>query len=155
MSAGTAGPSGSAREPYEGERSVGQLFAAATADLSALVHDEIALAKSELRQDVKRGLTGSVSGVVAGVFFLASLPMLSFAAAYGLKWLGLPLGWSFLIVFGVYVVLGAILALLAVRFFKKVEPPRRTIEGAQATAEVLKNARPRPATPAERAALER
>lgn len=88
MSAGTAGPTGSSRAPYEGERSVGQLFAAATADLSSLVHDEIALAKAEIRADVKRGVAGSVSGVVAGVIALASIPMFSFAAAYLLRYWG-------------------------------------------------------------------
>ncbi|WP_329565427.1 phage holin family protein [Kitasatospora sp. NBC_01266] len=155
MSAGTAGPSGSSRVPYEGERSVGQLFAAATADLSALVHDEIALAKAEIRQDVKRGVAGSVSVVVAGVIALASIPMFSFAAAYLLKYWGLPLSASFAVVGGAYVLLAAVLGLLAWRSFKKIEPPHRTIEGAQATAEVLKNARPRPATAEELAALER
>jgi hypothetical protein len=34
------------------ERTLGQLVASATAEMSALVHDEIALAKAELRQDV-------------------------------------------------------------------------------------------------------
>ncbi|MCX4748109.1 phage holin family protein [Kitasatospora sp. NBC_01287] len=155
MSAGTAGPSSSSRAPYEGERSVGQLFAAATADLSALVHDEIALAKAEIRQDVKRGLKGSVSGVVGGVVGLASIPMFSFALAYLLKFWGLPLGLAFLVVGLAYVVVAVILAVVALRFLKKVGPPHRAIEGAQATAEVLKNARPRPATAEELAALER
>ncbi|WP_327067691.1 phage holin family protein [Kitasatospora sp. NBC_01250] len=155
MSAGTAGPSGSSRPPYEGERSVGQLFAAATADLSSLVHDEIALAKAEIRADVKRGVAGSVSVIVAGVVALASIPMFSFAAAYLLRYWGVPLGGAFAVVGFAYVLVAAILGLLAWRSFKKIEPPRRTIEGAQATADVLKNARPRPATPEERAALER
>jgi hypothetical protein len=149
MPSGTADPSSNGRVPYEGERSVGQLFAAATADLSSLVHDEIALAKAEIRQDVKRGVSGGVSLAVAGVVALAAIPMLSFAAAYGLHALGLTLGWSFLIVGGAYLVLAAVLGLLALRSFKKIEKPRRTIEGAQATADVLKNARPRPATKEE------
>ncbi|MER5862102.1 phage holin family protein [Kitasatospora sp. NPDC002040] len=149
MPAGTADPTSDARAPYEGERSVGQLFAAATADLSALVHDEIALAKAEIRQDVKRGVSGGVSLAVAGVVALASVPMLSFAAAYGLQALGLTLGWSFLIVAGAYLLLAALLGLLALRSFKKIEKPHRTIEGAQKTADVLKNARPRPATQEE------
>ncbi|MEV6207450.1 phage holin family protein [Kitasatospora sp. NPDC051914] len=144
MSAGTAG-----RAPYEGERSIGELFAAATTDLSALVHDEIALAKAEIRADVKRGVAGGASFSVAGVVALASVPMLSFAAAYGLQALGLTLGWSFLIVGGAYLLLAGLLGLLAMRSFKKIEKPHRTIEGAQATAEVLKNARPRPATKEE------
>ncbi|MFC9325071.1 phage holin family protein [Kitasatospora sp. NPDC057015] len=149
MPAGAADPSINGRAPYEGERSVGELFAAATADLSALVHDEIALAKAEIRQDVKRGVSGGVSLGVAGVVALAAVPMLSAAAALGLHALGITLGWSFLIVAGAYLVLAAVLGLLALRSFKKIEPPRRTIEGAQATAEVLKNARPRPATKEE------
>lgn len=149
MPAGVADPSSNGRAPYEGERSVGQLFAAATADLSALVHDEIALAKAEIRQDVKQGIAGGVSVSVAGVVALAAIPMLSFAAAYGLRALGLTLGWSFLVVGGAYLGLAGLLGLLALRSFKRIEKPRRTIAGAQATADVLRNARPRPATKAE------
>ncbi|WBP88066.1 phage holin family protein [Kitasatospora cathayae] len=149
MPAGAADPSSNGRAPYEGERSVGQLFAAATADLSALVHDEIALAKAEIRKDVKRGLTGGVSIGVAAVVFLFSIPMLSAAVAFGIHALGLSLGWSFLIVAAAYWVLGVLLFVVARRAFKKIEPPHRAIEGAQKTAEVLKNARPRPATQEE------
>jgi len=140
----------------DGERSLGQLFSAATADLSSLVHDEIALAKAEIRQDVKRGVAGGTSLAVAGVVGLAAIPMLSFAFAYGIHALGITLGWSFLIVGGFYVLLAVILGLLAWRSFKKVEKPQRTIEGAKATADVLKKARPRPALPSEKhPALER
>ncbi|MER6397556.1 MULTISPECIES: phage holin family protein [unclassified Kitasatospora] len=149
MPAGAADPSSNGRAPYEGERSVGQLFAAATTDLSALVHDEIALAKAELRADVKRGVSGGVSLTVAGVVALAAVPMLSAAAAYGIHALGLSLGWSFLIVAGAYLLLALLLGLLALRSFKRIEKPHRTIEGAQKTADVLKNARPRPATQEE------
>jgi hypothetical protein len=149
MPTGAADPSSNGRAPYEGERSVGQLFAAATADLSTLVHDEIALAKAEIRQDVKRGVSGGVSGIVAGVVLLAAIPVGSIAAALGVHALGITLGWSFAIITGAYVLLAIILGLLAWRSFKKIEPPRRTIEGAQATADVLKNARPRPATKEE------
>lgn len=136
----------------DGERSLGQLFSAATADLSSLVHDEIALAKAEIRQDVKRGVAGGASLTVAGVVALASIPVLSFAAAYGIHALGITLGWSFLIVGGAYLVLAAILGLVSLRSFKKVEKPQRTIEGARATADVLRKARPRPATAAEKGA---
>jgi hypothetical protein len=155
MSAGTAGPSGSSRAPYEGERSVGQLFAAATADLSSLVHDEIALAKAEIRRDVMRGVRGGVSGIIAGVLGLASVPMFSFFLAYVLHTFAhLSLWLSFLLVGVAFVVFALLLAGLAYRSFKKIEKPHRTIEGAQATAEVLRNAKPRPATAEELARLE-
>ncbi|GAA2739122.1 MULTISPECIES: phage holin family protein [Kitasatospora] len=149
MAAGAADPSGNQRTPLEGERSFGQLFAAVTADLSALVHDEIALAKAEIRTEVKRGVGAGVSVTVAGVVALAAIPMLSFAAAYGLRALGLTLGWSFLIVGGVYLLVAITLGLLALRSVKKIQKPERAIAGAQATADVLKNARPRPATKEE------
>ncbi|GLF96005.1 phage holin family protein [Streptomyces yaizuensis] len=129
------------------ERSLGQLVASATAEMSALVHDEIALAKAELRQDVKRGVTGSLAIGIAGVFLLFSLPVFSFAAAYGIHHLGLGLAWSFLIVGGAYVVLAALLALLAISKFKKVKPPERSIASAKETAAVLQNVKPHPRTP--------
>ncbi|ORT59231.1 phage holin family protein [Streptomyces sp. CB03238] len=126
------------------ERSLGQLVASATAEMSALVHDEIALAKAELRQDVKRGVMGGAAISVAGVFALFSLPVLSFAAAYGIHNLGLGLAWSFLIVGGAYLLLAGLLAVLAVSKFKKVKPPERSIASAKQTAAVLGNAKPHP-----------
>ena len=84
------------------------------------MHDEIALAKAEIRQDVKRGRScGGGAATVAGVLLLFSLPVLSFAAAYGIHNLGLGLAWSFLIVGGAYIVLALILLLLALRKFKQ------------------------------------
>jgi hypothetical protein len=146
MSAGAAGPSvnGSAAARND-ERSLGQLVSAATADLSSLVHDEIALAKAEIRADVKRSVAGGVSIAVAGVVALAALPMLSAAAALGIHALGITLGWSFLIVGGAYLALAVVLGLLALRAFKKVEKPQRAIEGAKATANVLRRVKPHPA----------
>ncbi|MCM2391180.1 phage holin family protein [Streptomyces albipurpureus] len=131
------------------ERSLGQLVASATAELSALVHDEIALAKAELRQDVKRGVTGGVALAVAGVFVLFSLPVLSFAAAYGIHNLGLGLAWSFLIVGVAFLLLAGLLALLAIGKFKKVKPPEKSIASAKETAAVLQSVKPHTRTPQE------
>lgn len=125
-------------------RSLGQLVAKATADLSALVHDEIALAKAEIRRDVKRGVAGSGAAVVAGVLLLFSLPVLSFAAAYGIHHLGLGLAWSFLIVGGAYILLALIFLLFAVRKFKRIKPPEKSIASAKQTAAVLKSTKPHP-----------
>ncbi|MFD6419291.1 phage holin family protein, partial [Streptomyces sp. NPDC060194] len=119
-------------------------------ELSALVHDEIALAKAELRQDVKRGVTGGAVIAVAGVLALFSVPVFSMAAAYGIHNLGLGLAWSFLIVGGAFVLLAAVLALFAVSKFKKVKPPERTIASSKKTAAVLQNAKPHPRTVLDR-----
>ncbi|MER6387514.1 phage holin family protein [Streptomyces sp. NPDC059382] len=137
MSAVDQGPQGA-------ERTLGQLVASATAEMSALVHDEIALAKAELRQDVKRAGVGGAAISIAGVFALFSLPVLSFAAAYGIHNLGLGLAWSFLIVGVAFLLLAGLLALLAVSKFKKVKPPEKSIASVKQTAAVVATVKPHP-----------
>ncbi|MEU7010676.1 phage holin family protein [Streptomyces sp. NPDC046332] len=147
-------------DPVNGaERSLGQLVASATAEMSALVHDEIALAKAEIRQDVKRGAIGGAAGTAAATVLLFSLPMLSFALAYGINtWTGghngeggWNLAWCFLLSFAANVLLAGLLGLLAYAKFKKVKPPERSINSAKQTAAILQNAKPHPRP--ERAAL--
>ncbi|MFG2226106.1 phage holin family protein [Streptomyces sp. NPDC048644] len=137
------------------DRSLGQLVAAATAEMSALVHDEIALAKAELRQDAKRAGIGGSAFVVAGVLALFALPVLSFAAAYGIHNLGLGLAWSFLIVGGAFLVVATLLILIALAKVKKIKKPEKSIASAKQTAAVLQKAKPHPRTaPAEHPVLE-
>ncbi|MEV8530700.1 phage holin family protein [Streptomyces sp. NPDC051211] len=126
------------------ERTLGQLVASATAEMSALVHDEIALAKAEIRQDVKRATIGGTALGVAGVLALFSLPVLSFAAAYGIHNLGLGLAWSFLIVGVAFLLIATLLGLLAVAKFKKVKPPEKTISSVKQTAAVVGTVKPHP-----------
>ncbi|OEJ32597.1 phage holin family protein [Streptomyces subrutilus] len=126
------------------ERTLGQLVASATAEMSALVHDEIALAKVEIKQDVKRAGIGSGAAIVAGVLLLFSLPVLSFAAAYGIHNLGLGLAWSFLIVGGAFWLLAGLIGLLAMAKFKKVKPPVKTIESVKQTAALVGTVKPHP-----------
>ncbi|MFJ5709892.1 MULTISPECIES: phage holin family protein [unclassified Streptomyces] len=140
-------------DPFDGtERSLGQLVASATAEMSALVHDEIALAKAELRQDVKRGAIGSGAAIAAAVVLLFSLPMLSFALAYAINtWTGGHNGhggwnlvWCFLLSFAFNVIVAGLLGLVAVSKFKKVKPPERSIASAKQTAAVMQNVKPHP-----------
>ncbi|MEU6944318.1 phage holin family protein [Streptomyces sp. NPDC046316] len=147
-------------DPVNGaERSLGQLVASATAEMSALVHDEIALAKAEIRQDVKRGAVGGAAGTAAATVLLFSLPMLSFALAYGINtWTGghngeggWNLAWCFLLSFAANVLLAGLLGLLAYAKFKKVKPPEKSINSAKQTAAILQNVKPHPRP--ERAAL--
>jgi hypothetical protein len=125
-------------------RSLGKLFSSATAEMSALVHEEIALAKAEVREDVKRA--GAGSGAIAGavVLVLFSLPVLSFAAAYGIHNLGLGLAWSFLIVGVAFLLLAGLLGLLARAKFRNIKKPERTIASAKQTAAVLQGVKPHP-----------
>jgi hypothetical protein len=139
-------PGNSAANAVGADRSLGQLVASATAEMSALVHDEIALAKAELRQDVKRGAVGGAAMSIAGVIALFALPVLSFAAAYGIHNLGPGLALSFLYVGLGYLLLAGLLALLAVKKLKKVKPPEKSIASAKKTAALLQNVKPHPRT---------
>ncbi|MFE7766374.1 phage holin family protein [Streptomyces sp. NPDC057438] len=141
--------------PVGAERSVGQLFASATAEMSALVHDEIALAKAQLRQDVKRGVIGGGAFTAAGAVLLFSLPMLSFALAYGIRtWSEWNLAICFLLSFAANVVIAVVLTLIGVVFSKKAKKgqgPQKVAASMKETAGVLQNAKPHPrrAAPAD------
>ncbi|MFE1378802.1 phage holin family protein [Streptomyces sp. NPDC058740] len=133
-------------DPFNGaERSLGQLVASATAEMSALVHDEIALAKAEIRQDVKRGAMGSAAGLAAAVVLLFSLPMLSFAFAYGIQaWSDWHISVCFLLSFAANVLLAVLLGLVAYAKFRKVKPPEKSIASAKQTAAIMQNVKPHP-----------
>lgn len=135
----TAGPAPSpttadarALTPAETEEpTIGRLVADASRDISSLIQNEIALAKSELRVSVKNGGVGA--GLFGAAAFLALLAvvMLSIAFAYFLTMAGLHPAWAFLIVFGAYVLVAALLVLLGIRKVKKVKAPERAIHQAQ------------------------
>ncbi|GHH39395.1 phage holin family protein [Streptomyces candidus] len=130
------------------ERSLGQLVAAATTEMSALVHDEIALAKIQLRQDVKRGAVGGGAFGAAGVVLIFSLPMLSFALAYGIHaWTDWHLSVCFVLSFVANLLVAGLLALIGVVFAKKAKQgkgPQKVAASAKETAAVLGNAKPHP-----------
>ena len=129
-------PSGDVPSPED--PTIGRLVADATRDLSSLLHNEIALAKSELKVSVKNGGTGA--GLFAGAAFLVLLAvvMLSIAFAYFLTMTGLHPAWCFLIVFGAYVLIAALLAWIGVRKVKRVRAPERAIHQAQEAKSLLK-----------------
>ncbi|MEU0738652.1 phage holin family protein [Streptomyces sp. NPDC006134] len=134
--------------PVGTERSIGQLFASATTELSALVHDEIALAKAQLKQDVKRGATSGGAFTLAGVLLVFSLPMLNFALAYGIRtWSHWNLAICFLLSFAANVLVAVVLALIGVVFAKKAKKgrgPQKVAASVKQTAGVLQKAKPHP-----------
>lgn len=131
-------PSGSTVAVSPDDPTIGRLVADATRDISSLVHNEIALAKSELKVSVKAGGTGA--GLFAGAAFigLLAIVMLSIAFAYLLHLTGLDLAWCYLIVFVVYVLIAALLGYLGLRKVKQVRAPERAIHQAQETKNILR-----------------
>ncbi len=112
------------------DKSLGELVATATQDLSLLVHQEIALAKAEIKRDVTAA--GKGAGMFGGAGFtgLFALLFLSVALAFAL---GRPttLGVGFLLVGVLYALAAAVLALSGKKQLAKVGPPEKTIESVK------------------------
>ncbi|GAB3675701.1 phage holin family protein [Angustibacter aerolatus] len=126
----------------EPERTLGQLVADASRDLSSIIRSEVALAKAEVTADVKAAGTGAAMFAVAGVLAFLALVLLLIAAAYGLVAAGLSPWLAFLIVAVVLLVIGAVAALLGKSRISKVGPPERTVRTTKETVDTLKQAKP-------------
>ncbi|NNG38035.1 phage holin family protein [Flexivirga sp. ID2601S] len=121
------------------ERTLGQLVADASTDLQAIVKDEIALAKVEIKADVSKGGKGAGLLAAAGLLALYMLGFLLLTLAWGLHAAGLSIWLGMLITAGVLLVIVLILALLGISALKKIKgKPERTIAGAQQTVAALK-----------------
>lgn len=127
--------------PRRADETLGALFADASRDLSTLVHGEIALAKAELRVDVRNGVKGGAMFGAAGFLAVLALFLLLVAAAEGLVALGLPRSLGYLVVAGVLLVAAVVLALVGKKAVSKVRPPERTIRTSKQTAAFLKSPR--------------
>lgn len=128
-----------AHQVPSGEPTIGRLVSDASRDISTLINKEIQLAKSELRLSAKAGGVGIGLFAAAGFFGVMALIMLSIAIAYLIHWngRGLDLHWAYLIVFGGYLLIAAILALVGLKKVKQVKAPERAIEQAQETKRAL------------------
>lgn len=133
---------GSMTAPPAAERTVGQLVADTTREMSDLLRYEVALAKAELAEDAKQAGLGA--GMFGGAGFLGAVAfvLLCVAAAFGLnEGAGWPLWLSFLVVAVVVIVVAAVLALLGRQRVSKVGPPQRTIETSKQTVAAVKGRR--------------
>jgi hypothetical protein len=128
--------------PVGTERTLGQLVAEASRDLSTILRAEVALAKAELRSDVKAGATGVALFVVAGVLAFLALILLLIAAAFGLVAAGLDAWLAFLIVAGVLLLVTLVLALVGKARLSRIKPPERTTRTSKETVARLKAIRP-------------
>jgi hypothetical protein len=124
------------------ERTVGQLVAEATRDISEIVRAEVALAKAELAASAKNGaLAGGLFGAAGYLGLLASI-LLTIAAAYGISALGLAPGWAFLIVAVVLLVIAGLLAVIGKSRISRVGPPQRAIASTKQTIAAVKPGAP-------------
>lgn len=119
---------------------IGRLVSDATRDISSLINKEIQLAKSELQISLKNGGTGVGLFAGAAFFVLMGLVMFSMGLAYLIHWNGdgLALQWAFLVVFGLYLLVAALLGYIGLRKVKKVRGPEKAIAQAQEAKQILK-----------------
>jgi hypothetical protein len=111
------------------ERSVGELVSEISSDLSMLFRQEVALAKTELRQEARAG--GKAAGMGAGAAFAGWMlgTFASLALMFALAGIdALNFAWGAVIVAVLWAVVGAVLAARAKKLAKQVGPPHETID---------------------------
>jgi uncharacterized membrane protein YqjE len=120
--------SGLQTEPAQPDKSLGELVAEMTGEVSALMRKEVELAKVEIKEEVGRaGKAGGMlgAGAVAGYFALLFVSL-------ALAWLldqAMPIALAFFIVGVLYGIAAAILIPRGREQMKRVDPvPHRTVE---------------------------
>lgn len=131
QSAGTSNARVRPTTPLD-QRSIGDLFATLSRDLSLLVHQEIELAKVGLLRSLAKVGAGAGALAVAGVALLLSMPLFAIAIAFGFHALGLTLGWSFLVVAGAFVLFAMIVAGVGVLLLRKVKTAKQAVDSVKA-----------------------
>ena len=126
------------RVPANDDPTIGKLVGDVSNDVSSLIRSEIELAKTELKFSAKAGGVGIGLFAAAAFLLVLAVIMLSVAFAYFIHFTGLDLAWCFLIVFGFYALVAAVLGLFGYRSVRKVRGPEASIEQIKETKAVLK-----------------
>ena len=118
--------------------SFGELISELATNSSALVRDEIELAKQEMREKLNSFRAGVVTLAISGVVLLVGTLTLIAAAVIGLGHLIGP-GWAALVIGGVLALVGGIAAMVGLGQLRRTSlKPEQTIETLQEDKEWLK-----------------
>lgn len=130
----------SAGEVSEQRPTIVDLVRSAAEDGASIVRGEIELAKAEARENAQRA--GKGAGMFGGAAFLGLTAwfLLTFAAAFGLVALGLPIWAGMLIVAVVYLLVAGILGFLGKRELDRIKGLEKTQASLQATVDQAKAA---------------
>ncbi len=116
-----------ANRPEANERPLGELFADLTDDLALLIRQEVALAKSEIGEEISKALGGAGSILYGGFIAIAGVFVL-YAALILLLALVVPTWASALIIGGVFFLIGLILTIRGWADLKRMDlTPHRTV----------------------------
>ena len=126
--------------PSDDEPTIGRLVTDAQRDISTLISKEIQLVKSELKVSAKAGGIGVGLFAAAAFIIVLAIIMLSVSFAYFINWNGegLALQWAFLIVFGFYLLLAALMVFIGVRKVKQVRAPEAAIRQGKEIPKALR-----------------
>ena len=122
-----------------GGEAVGELFSQLGHQVGELVGKEMQLARSELREELAKGVKATASLSGAAVVGLVALVFLSSAAAWGLAEVMAP-GWAFFVVGAAQVAVAGVLLLTGRRQVATIDPvPHQTVETLKEDARWAKN----------------
>ena len=131
-------------QPQSGEKELGEIVADVSSKASLLVKEEIELAKAEVSQKVKRLGIGAGLIAVSGAFLFFFLIFFLHMLALGIAdWFSFKVWVGYGIVCVLLLVFAGLLALIALRSFKKGSPPvpQMAIEEAKKTRAAIEEAR--------------
>jgi hypothetical protein len=124
--------------PDPAQASVGELVSQLSEDASRLVRQEVALARTELRQEATVAGKGAGLLAAAGMVGMVVLILLSLAAGRALSEV-MDLAWAYLIVAVVWAVVAAVLASAGRGLLQKSNPkPERTMATVREIPDTLK-----------------
>jgi len=120
------------------QRSVGELISNVTSDLSALMRQELDLAKAEIKEEVAK--TGKAAGMFGGAGFAGYMVALFLSIAL---WWGLANvmdeAWAALIVAALWGIAAAVLFVTGRKQMREVHPtPERTVSTLKEVPDALK-----------------
>lgn len=121
----------------ESSSTLGSMIESIISDFSKLIRGHIALAKAELQVSAVNALRSVALFIIAIIFGHFALVLLLISAGYGLVAAGLAPWFAFLVIALVVILLGSIAMIIAIRFFKKVRPPVRTMNALSETADTI------------------
>jgi len=122
------------------DRSLGELFAELSEKTSTLVKKEIELARHEMTRSATTLARNSVRIVIGGLVAYLGAIVVLIGIAWLLVSLGLPTWLGFLLVGGLTIAIGGLLAWSAIQSLKKVSVvPTRTVETIKQDVEWAKD----------------
>lgn len=105
-------------------RSMTSLVSGIFGDVEELIKQQFALFRLELKQDVRKLITGSVLLIAGVAFALLAVMLFCFTLVYLLSWLApsLPLWACFGIIFLVFGIIGGALITIGIYRFRSIDP---------------------------------